>query len=288
MYLDPETLIPGEYASEYYDKGHVLALTNVQDIRILPLMTEDASAYYYTPGTDYTADLTGTNGTVTFIAPGPYTVLTTQTDGSKTMMAMDIGVKERSIRVVPTGAGAKTANAPKVIAKPNGGDLVFVDGNFFADMTAADYGGNPSLFTFTSWKSVTDYLQTLPKACHVELDGHGAPGIFSWNGEVVLKNGSAETQAWLDSMKGHIKNLTFISCAVGQGSEGDGLLQMVTSTLGASGAYTEVIGAFGEPGSKTWYILNNGTYKVTPEPATLGFLAIGGLGLLFFSRRHAR
>lgn len=158
----------------------------------------------------------------------------------------------------------------------------------FADMTAADYGGSPALFTFTSWISVTDYLKTLSKACHVELDGHGAPGIFSWNGEVVLKNGSADTQAWLDSMNGHIKNLTFISCAVGQGSEGDGLLQMVTSTLGASGAYTEVIGAFGEPGSKTWYILNNGTYKVTPEPATLGFLAIGGLGLLFFSRRHAR
>ena len=240
MYLDPSAVPAGEYAIQYYAAGYVMSLSNVQDIRILPVLTENADAYYYTPGADYTADLTGTAGTLTFLSPGPYTVRTTGTDGSTSVYALSIGVEEHSIRVVPTGAAA--ANAAKVIAKPNGGDMVFVDGNFFPDMVAADYGGDPALFKFTSWASLTAYLQTLSKPYHVELDGHGIPGAFSWNGEIVLQNGSADTQAWLNSMKGHIKNLTFISCAVGQGLEGDGLLQMVASTLGASGAYTEVIG----------------------------------------------
>jgi hypothetical protein len=282
LYIDPADLPAGEYPIQYFDDGYVMSLSDVADVRILPLLTEDAGDYYYSPGVDYTADLTGNTATLTFQSSGPYTIRATGLDGGVSVYALSIGVQERSIRVVPR-PGAR-ANAPRLIPKPDGGDKVVVDANSFPDMEAGDYGGKPKMIKILTWADVTAALKSSTTPIHVELDGHGEPGKFYWNGQLVLENGSAQTQKWLDSMKGHINRLTFISCSVGQGAVGDSFLSMVASTLGSAGAYTQVIGTIGSPGQKKWYIENNGTYKDVPEPVTVILLLFGSICL---TRRRA-
>lgn len=71
------------------------------------------------------------------------------------------------------------------------------------------------------------------------------------------------------------------SASVGQGAVGDSFLNMVASTLGSAGAYTQVIGTIGSPGQKKWYIENNGTYKDVPEPVSVILLLFGGLSLTY-------
>ena len=129
--------------------------------------------------------------------------------------------------------------------------------------------------TFTDWADVTTYLKTLTNK-HVELAGHGDAGKFYWQGNLVLDDNTQATKDWLNSMKGHINNLTFISCLTGKGQVGTDFLKLVTETLGASAAYTEEI--WNTPEKSEWFINDSGYRKVgVPEPATLLLLCFGTL-----------
>ena len=276
MYLDPDTIPPAEYVYGALDVGGTMNFSNVTALQVLPPLMPGSNEYYFVPCTDYTGDITGTNGSITFNRAGPYHVRATFTDESQQLLPVGIDLREHH-----RGIGGITTSVWHSLPTPDGGDCVVVDPEFAEP--GSTYGGDPDIQDgFTTWEQVENHLKTLTNA-HVELDGHGAPGKFKFNGEVVLEAGTEAKSNWLDSMKGHISHLSFISCSVAQSCS---LVSEAAEKLGTSSGYTDVIRD--TPSSGEWFINADGYLKIVPEPATmLGlFLAISSVSV-YLRRRLA-
>jgi len=272
MYLDP-SLVPEDYY-DYEDQptGYTVLFHDVQRLQVLPPLQESGNDYYFTPTVDYTGDITGTDGSITFDRAGPYFVLATYTDDSSEFFDFGIGGFTMLAHV-----GKPATYKWRKMKQPKGGDTTMVDPTIPKSPHFAGSGDvNDEL---TDWDDVTKELLKLTNA-HVELCGHGGPEKFYWNSNLVLNDCTPETDAWLESMKGHINNLTFISCSTGSGCS---LVTKAANKLGASAGYTDCIGYI--RCTNEWYINNDGTLKVIPEPGTIALLGLGALALV--RRRRA-
>lgn len=277
MYIDPDALPSGTYEFEQQPTGYTVPFTDVQRLQVLPMLAADGQTYYYTPGVDYSGDITGTNGSITFHSPGPYHVLTTSTDGSTQIRDFSIDCDWHE----PTVTGSrKSVNIPK----PDGGDVVVVNqSRLNVPYTSDAYTGNPKVEkSLNTWADVTTFLKK-QNGKHVELQGHGKPGKFYWNGVCVLNEADPGFQPWLDELKkAGLKKLTFISCSVGGGDAGKRFVDTVYSTLGGAGAYTKEVSCVKKGSEYIWSSLEG--WRYLPEPASLSLLLVGGAGML---RRRA-
>ncbi len=275
MYIAPGSLPEGEYTYEQQPTGYVAPFSGVQRLQVLPMLTADAESYYYSPGTDYTGDITGSVGSITFLRPGPYHVLATYLDGSTEIRDYSIDCDWHE----PTINGPRdNPNRPK----PDGGDMVVVNqSRFNVTYTADAYTGNPNVVSnLSTWDDVTAYLTSdNVKDKHVELQGHGEPGKFYWNGACVLDVNAPGFQPWLDSLKGHVNKLTFISCSVGGGDPGAAFVGTVYNTLGGSGAYTKPIECTWDATNGYVWSTVKGCEYVVPEPASVLMLLLGAAAL---------
>jgi hypothetical protein len=109
--------------------------------------------------------------------------------------------------------------------------------------------------------------------------------LFVWNGTPILNGNTPSTNDYLDQMKGHVNNLTYMSCLTGQGDKGAFFLQNVANKLGRAEGYDESVMGNG----KDWFINRDGRqtdiHRV-PEPAALAMLIVGLMPM--YSCRHTR
>jgi len=273
MYLDPSLIPSADYSYEYHPSAYTANFTDVQSLQVLPPLTSDGSAYYFTPTVDYTGDITGTDGSITFNRPGPYFVLATYTNAETELFDYGIEFLVNPEKKGPTYNWKKT-DTPKP-------DVVVVDPPL--KDTQPDFGPDTTeVNDKTTWAEVTAYLQTLTNK-HVDLSGHVNKGQFYWNGKLVLDDSTQATKDWLNSMKGHIDYLTFMSCYTGAGTEGDTFLKTVADILGKSSGYTNAVGGNGTD----WFINDEGTLKTVPEPISV-FSGIVGLSMVVGYFRNRR
>ncbi|MDH7602455.1 MAG: DUF4347 domain-containing protein [Armatimonadota bacterium] len=286
MYLDPAEVPEANYEYPYFSVGHAVVFSNqdgkdVVGLKILPPLLEQSTQYYFTPGTDYTADITNGVGTVTFNRPGPYFVQVVYADNnSNTAQLFDFGIEFEIFNGPQKGP---TSNWHK-IPTPSP-DVVVRDPDLKKE---PKYDPKTKVVSDkATWKDVTDYLKTLTNA-HVELGGHGSPAAFYYKGEQVLYDCTKATNDWLDSLRGHVSNLTFMSCSTARGDEGKAFIQKVANYLGASAGYTNVVGSNGVD----WLINKDGKLIkcVIPEPSAvlLALWAAPTITLIAGRRLHRR
>jgi len=257
MYLDPASIPAADYTYPYYPADYTATFSNVVSLQVLPPMVEGGNSYYFTPTVDYTGDITGTDGSITFARPGPYFVLATYTDDSTALF--DYGIN------FETYDGDDTSDW-HVIPTPSP-DVVIIDPSD-PNMVASSptFGNNTTVTNIAGWNAVVAYMKTL-SGKHVELEGHGHEASFLWASKAVL--GSNAPALWLRTLNdlvGHVTNLTFISCNTGQGADGLNFIQTVANALGGSAGYTDAIGGCGEEDTNgtvkydgLLYINDNGT-----------------------------
>ena len=273
MYLNPATVAPDYYDYDYYSAGYTHNFTNVTSLQVLPALVEGGMDYYFTPCVDYTADITGTDGSVTFATPGPYFVRATSADTTTALFDFGVGFE-----VFPNETGPTYNWHKEPTPGPN---VVAVDPDLVKSQPRFPPG--TTVVAPTNWDSLTEYLQTLTNA-HVELSGHGSPAAFYYCGSRVLYDCQPATDDWLRKMRGHVKNLTFMSCSTAKGEAGRAFLQKVADFLGESAGYTDVVGGNGYD----WFINDDGKRRtfVAPEPSSLlALCSVLPLALILRRRR---
>lgn len=249
---------------------------DVTRLQVLPAYSRDDTTPFRTATVDYTGDITGTTGSITFLQPGPYMVRATHTDS--TVSYYDIGVGF-NIHPNQTGPTHTWTEAPV----PENATII-LDPNDYVDRNGQTRNLKPSepdtpassalINTFTTWDEVVAYMKRQTNA-HIELGGHGGPGAFYWNGVRVLDE-SAASAALLNELRGHVSNLTFMSCYTGSSVT---FLKLVASTLGSASGYTTAVAGDGT----YWYVADGGTYVTIPAgPGVLVLLA----GMAFSTRRR--
>jgi len=263
MYLDPSLVLEDYYDYDYYTAGHTAYFANVQSLKVLPLLTADGNAYYFTPTVDYTGDITDANGSITFIRPGPYFVLATYTD--ETTELFDYGIEF----LMQDANDKKTHNWEE--EETPAPDVVIVDSNPYEiknpnapppTLTRSLKDSQPDFNDGTTevndpmtWEEVINYITKNLTNKHVELSGHGLKGKFFWDGNEVPITDFAK-------LKGHVNYLTFMSCLTGAGPEGDAFLSTIAIYLGKAGAYTDCVAGNG----KEWSINDDGYFKIVQTP----------------------
>jgi hypothetical protein len=273
MYFDPANM------TQTFDSDSLISLNpgtsysfaGVTGLKVLPPLLSGSDGYYLTPNVDYSGDIDFVSGAgaITFTTGAVYFVEAQYTDRS-VVTAFAVGTRFRGLGGVVT--------KQRTMDPPPGGDVVIVDPSSGMADPPANYGGDPLVKTdLNNWEDVVAYMETLTNA-HVELDGHGSPGNFYWNGVSVLNKDSGAT---LDKLKGHVNNLTFISCSTASGCT---LVSLAADKLGASAGYTATISD--DPDTGEWYINDGGYRKAIPEPVTMLGVFMGVSGLAAYIRRR--
>ena len=277
MYLAPTTVPSAVYDYDYYAPGYAAAFSNVTNLQVLPALTSYGGGYYFRPGIDYTGDITGTNGTITFAHSGPYFVLATYTDKTTRLFDYGIGFLTRNggetynWSVIPTPAPDVVITDPNPYPNPNPPPATLTLPPSNPDFPA----GTTEVNNLQTWAEVLTYLKSLSGTnLHVELGGHGSTGAFYWNGTSIPASDFAQ-------LKGKVSYLTFMSCETGAGS--CAYLTEIAGYLGAAGGYTDVVGGDGHE----WFINGEGTFKkIIPEPVTMLGVFLGVSCLAGYIRRR--
>jgi hypothetical protein len=274
MFLDPSAIPPANYAYSYFSSGYTAQFTGVQRLQVLPALQDGSNAYYFTPTVDYTGDITGANGSITFNRPGPYFVLATNTNNTQTLFDYGIGFQVFPAETGPTYNWHQTT-------VPAADDYV-IDPSLAASQPTFPQGSTVKN-NLATWNDVLNFLKTLTNA-HVELSGHGAPGQFYYAGVDVLDSSMLGT---LDQLVGHVECLTFMSCLTAQGAAGSAFLQGVANKLGTSAGYTDCVGGNGT----NWFYNDSAkylTFTAVPEPPSLVLIVLGLAGIAIPARRRGR
>jgi hypothetical protein len=281
MYLSPAAVPSSEYDYDFFSPGYTASYTNILNLKVMPAFQADGVTPYAQATVDYTGDITGSSGSITFYKPGPYFVQATYTDNSQQLF--DYGIQSRLREDLPFPPITPPSEIWHLIPTP--APDVVISGPDLNDSDPTYPLGTTVVHNLTTWAEVITYIKTLTNK-HVELGGHGQPGQFAWNGKLVLDGTTAATNAYLNEMKGHVNNLTFMSCLTGKDDEGTAFLQNVANILGKSEGYDEVVMGNGQE----WFINREGVKRsftaVVPEPAALAMLILGLLPM--YSRRRAR
>jgi hypothetical protein len=276
MYLDPSLVPSADYVYPYESAGYTASFMNVDRIQVMPVLVAGGTDYYYTPTVDYTGDITGTNGSITFIRPGPYFVLATYTDDSQSLFDYGVGFQVHD--------GPATGPTHDWHPSPVPSADVYITDPALAKSQPTPPKGATVKNDLATWTDVLNYMKTLPMNAHVELSGHGAPGAFYYAGVKVLDSSDVNS---LSPLVGKVTSLTFMSCLTSSGVEGPAFLQSVANLLGTSGGYTECVGGNG----KEWFVDDSGRELIytakTPEPSTLIASALGIVFLVLARSRWA-
>jgi hypothetical protein len=268
MYLSPSAVPSSNYDYDYFSPGSTATYANVISLKVMPAFQSDGVTPYAQAAVDYTGDITGSNGSITFYKPGPYFVQATYTDNSQQLF--DYGIQSK-IRDNPMPPITPPTQIWRQIPTP--APDVVITGPDLSDSDPTFPQGTVVVHNLTTWDEVMTYIKTLTNK-HVELGGHGMPGLFVWNGTPILNGNTPSTDGYLDQMKGRVNNLTFMSCLTGQGDQGAFFLQNVANKLGRSEGYDESVMGNGTD----WFINRDGEKRIfigVPEPAALAMLVLG-------------
>jgi len=268
MYLGPNSIPPAVYDYPYCDAGYVAEYQNVEQLQVLPALEDDGQTYLYNPPVDYEGDITGTDGSITFHHTGPYFVKVTYVGDAEEYFSFGVEFMLRNGENTYKWKEEDTPAPDVVITDPA---LAESDPDF-PPGTDVQHG-------LQTWEQVIAYMKTLTNA-HVELGGHGSSGSFSWAGKKVLHNGNLDKV--LKELRGHVNNLTFMSCSTGADPN---FIQGVADILGESGGYDEPVGGDGTK----WYINDDGKKVVRKRlisetdselPVNVACIGPGGLGVV--------
>lgn len=270
MYLNPD-----EVPYDFYDRVYLddLAIDNdyiwlsegddIIDADILPVLNPgpglegeypvgyvySQSDYYQTPNVDYFADITAGDLTVTFLVSGQYCVRVNRTSGGSKIWTVfaETGMLE---------IGSNKTGASRKISGPSGDLIIVSKGDKTLDQAAKniqnedDGSGTGTKKKVTRAKGVDDTISKIKaaskaagKKIHVEIVGHGAPGMISTNdGSVadgdLIGPDEADIKEFQEAIDDYVEGLSLFSCSSAEGAAGDKLLNLLASSLGWASGYT--------------------------------------------------
>ncbi len=201
------------------------------------------SDYYLTPNIDYKADLS--NGTLTgyFFASGQYLVRVTRQSGDGQIFTVfaETGLLELPNNPDKTGPSKK-------ISGPSGDLILVATGDDAVDQAAeniTDEGKNVQRTTGVSQTidKIKAASQAAGKKLHVELVGHGAPGMISMDDKQVddgnlIGPDAADIEAFQQAIDDYVNHLSLFSCRSAQGAAGDTLLDTLAKSIGVASGWT--------------------------------------------------
>ncbi len=297
LYFDPTSAV-----FDYYDRIILDDLSSVNtyvweasgddivDADVLPVLKpgtypEEYSFsqddYLQTPNLDYYADITDGTLTGTFTVSAQYMVRVTRESGSSQIYTLfaETGLLELPGHTNKSGPSRK-------ISGPSGDLIIVAEGDSTLDRAYDNIVGEGKNVT-----SATGLAETIAKIkaaseaagrkIHVELVGHGAPGMISMNDKSIADGDlvgpdAVDIQEFQDAIDEYVDNISLFSCESAKGPEGDQLLQILADSIGLASGWTVPItvevGYFNVDYSKEAMSI--------PEPATLLLLGFGGLVLL--------
>ena len=286
IYMDPGSLAYSEYPYEelldlasvhtsHYGSGNVTGAEVLPPLKYNPAYSTagysfSQNDYFLTPGTDYTADLTGGNLTLDFHAAGLYHVRLHYADGSEEIRAIYAEVGELADGVTP-GSGAV------MYVPPPDADLVAVsigDSTLDSCFNACNHHDPWSVTSISDRQSAIDAIKAksdkLGRKIHVELVGHGDPGRISLYdrstaaGDIIDNSSAASFQQAIDK---YVNNISFYSCKTAKGTAGDQFLTTFASSVGRASGFTVKIMIASGTGlsgdySSGYFAAGLGEYKV--------------------------
>lgn len=265
---DPQLYIdPWEVPYDYYDRVYLddLSVNNtytwasdgddIIDADILPVLKEgpgpegsypsgyvfNQADYYQTPNVDYFADLTNGDLTVTFLVSAQYNVRIHRASGSSKIWTVFAETGMLEIGNNATGASRK-------ISGPTGDVIIVAEGDKTLDKAAKNIQGEGKKVTRA--KGIKDTIAKINaaskaagKKVHVEIVGHGAPGMISTNDgstadDNLIGPDEADIKEFQKAIDGSCSGLSLFSCSSAKGAAGDKLLKLLASSLGWASGYT--------------------------------------------------
>ena len=199
--------------------------------------------YYQTPNVDYFADITDGTLTATFEVPGQYMVRVSRDSGSSQVYTVfaETGLLELPGHTDKTGPSRE-------IPGPTGDVVIVATGDSTLDQAAdniTNEGENVERATGVddTIQKIKDAATAAGRKIHVELVGHGAPGMISTNnsntadGDLIGPD-SADIQEFQDAIDEYVDNISLFSCSSAAGEEGDNLLWILAASIGTASGWT--------------------------------------------------
>lgn len=305
MYLDPD-----DVPYDFYDRISLDDLDvdndyvwvsggdDIIDADILPVLKEGPGAegeyplgyvysqsdYYQTPNVDYFAEITAGDLTVTILVSGQYNVRVNRNSGESKIWTVfaETGMLEESA-TCELGNNTNKTGASRKISGPSGDLIIVSKGDSTLDQAAKniqnedDGSGTGTKKKVSRAKGVDDVISKIKaasraagKKIHVEIVGHGAPGMISTNncstadGDLIGPD-DADIAEFQEAIDDYVEGLSLFSCNSAKGTDGDKLLALLASSLGWASGYTVPITV-----EKGYFnIKNTATKTLTLCPDTL-------------------
>jgi hypothetical protein len=299
IYFDPASITPYTYDRQVIDTRtggyYTQVYTGVDGVKVLPFLKDNTygpaysysqSDYFYTPNTDYFADLTGSTLTLKFAVPGLFHV--ELQSGSTTKIEAifaSVGFLEDPAGTDKSGAmkaGGFSPTADLFLISDEPGDAALEDAKKILD------GNGQETDTMDDTQDIIDKAKAkseeLGRKIHLELVGHGREGsIRIGPGNRINVDDAAkkqELQELQEALDPYVNHITFVSCSTGGGTAGDEFLKILGSSIGKAQAWDKPITPVYDPENPTkgyFAVDKDATYKTYAIP--LPAAAWGGMAL---------
>jgi hypothetical protein len=149
MYLNPDAVPSSNYDYDYFSPGYTASYAKVVSLKVMPVFLSDWATTYAQATVDYTGDITGSTGSITFYKLGPYFVQATYLDSSQQLFDYGIQSKIRDNPMPPITPPTEVWN---LIPTPT--PDVVISGPDLSDTDPTFAQGTVVVHNLTTWDEV--------------------------------------------------------------------------------------------------------------------------------------